>query len=1109
MSRLGFLLVVAFLFCGAVRSAVAAEREFVGVLALAVDKNVADELQLTDEQRQKLSALIERRENEVLELALSLRQADAAEREVKLAPFRRASEAEGLKLLDDRQRALLEQLRLRRAGSEAFAEPNVAKALNLTAEQQSARDALLTERAARLAKASGAEREVLRIAFEQKLLGLLTADQKKTWETTTGAAIAEPAQAKAAEPAQKPAATAVAAKTNPASTAAAGDARLKFNFRYQPWGEVLDWFAEQAGLSLLMDAPPPGTLNYTDPRSYTPAEALDLMNGVLLTKGYTLVRRERMLIVVNLEDGIPPNLVSFIPADKLDERGEFELLTTLFSIGSLDPDDVEKELRRLVGPQGSVVVLPNARQVQATETAGRLRLMRAVLRASTEAQATNTGPIQAFEPTHIAAVDALPLLRQLLNIAEDSYSDADGSVRLAVDPITGKLLVGGKPERVTQVGEIMKAIDVPAPTATTTVVETPQLETYDVGAIDSTTALAVLQTILAGTTDVRLTVDPNSGKLIALARPSQHATIRATLDQLQREGRQVDVIQLQRLDPALAATAVVKLFGTGTAGAPQVDADPISRQLIVRGTAGQLAAIRELLTKMGEQAVGGGPTTADTSTVRVLPLNSGSARRALEQLEAVWPTLRSNRIKIVTPSSNIEAIYPSGRDAVPQSPPAGAAPPAPPPPKAAPTGKPATGGAPATDDPQTRDAAPKRPVLVRTVSFLQQPPAANPQANSDAPPTTKPSMTATKEPPPIIVSLSPGGIVIASDDVEALNEFESLFNSLVNQATAAGQEFTVFYLENAGAIAAAETLEAVFGSGGGGGSSLMGNLASMALGDVGGGLVGAMMGGSSGPAPSITSSAPVLIVPDVRLNALIVQAAPADLDLIEQLLRVIDRVDVPESTVNPKPRIIPVRNTSAAQVAEVVREVYQERLAGANRQRQPSPEEFMQMLRGGGGGGGQGRSGASSSSRNRQAEAQKISIGIDARTNSLIVSASEPVFQEIEQLVRTLDQTTIETNQAIRVVTLKRSNAVAVQKALAAIVGDDVQTTRKPSGGSSGGNSEGGGSNPNSGLSNEARQVQELMRQRMEMFNQLRGGGGGGLPSRGEGNRNDGDRRGR
>ena len=35
--------------------------------------------------------------------------------------------------------------------------------------------------------------------------------------------------------------------------------RLTFNFYYHPWQDVLDWFAEENGLSLTMDSPPPGT----------------------------------------------------------------------------------------------------------------------------------------------------------------------------------------------------------------------------------------------------------------------------------------------------------------------------------------------------------------------------------------------------------------------------------------------------------------------------------------------------------------------------------------------------------------------------------------------------------------------------------------------------------------------------------------------------------------------------------------------------------------------------------------------------------------------------------------------------------------------------------
>src|SRR5262249_34148973 len=100
-----------------------------------------------------------------------------------------------------------------------------------------------------------------------------------------------------AKPAAEAASNKAAAKLPPASA----DGKLTFSFRYQPWQDVLDWFAQQAGLSLLMESPPPGTFNYTDTRTYTPAEALDVLNGVLLTKGYTLVRHGRMLVVVNLE----------------------------------------------------------------------------------------------------------------------------------------------------------------------------------------------------------------------------------------------------------------------------------------------------------------------------------------------------------------------------------------------------------------------------------------------------------------------------------------------------------------------------------------------------------------------------------------------------------------------------------------------------------------------------------------------------------------------------------------------------------------------------------------------------------------------------------------
>ncbi|MFZ5830951.1 MAG: hypothetical protein ACOY3P_12730, partial [Planctomycetota bacterium] len=180
-----------------------------------------------------------------------------------------------------------------------------------------------------------------------------------------------------------PPVTASASKTSdgqpkPSGPAAGGvespsEPRLRFNFQFAPWKDVLNWFARQADLSLVTEFYPQGTFNYVDDKEYTPAEAIDVLNSVLLIKGYTLLRRDRALLLINLEDKIPDSLVSDVSPEDLDKRGEYELTRTIFQLDRMTPEEAEAEIKSLLGPQGSVKVLPKSRQIQVTETAGRLR----------------------------------------------------------------------------------------------------------------------------------------------------------------------------------------------------------------------------------------------------------------------------------------------------------------------------------------------------------------------------------------------------------------------------------------------------------------------------------------------------------------------------------------------------------------------------------------------------------------------------------------------------------------------------------------------------------------------------------------------------------------
>ena len=222
-------------------------------------------------------------------------------------------------------------------------------------------------------------------------------------------------------------------------------------------------------------------------------------------------------------------------------------------------------------------------------------------------------------------------------------------------------------------------------------------------------------------------------------------------------------------------------------------------------------------------------------------------------------------------------------------------------------------------------------------------------------------------PPEIVVAVGSGEITIASEDLDALDEFEALVTSIADQMATSGEKFTVFYLKYARADVAAELLQEVLGGGGSdsgaGGGSLLGDLAGGMLGGGGaGGLMGTLLGlggggGGGGDDMSLETTGAVTVVPDLRLNALIVQANPTDLDLIKQLLDVIDLEASPEKveTISP-PKLIPVLYTNANEIAEVVRQVFAQQITNSSGgQRQPSPEEFIRMLRG-----GRGRDGGSS-----------------------------------------------------------------------------------------------------------------------------------------------------
>ena len=123
----------------------------------------------------------------------------------------------------------------------------------------------------------------------------------------------------------------------------------------------------------MLDKVPPGSFNYTDAKTYSPAQAIDLLNSVLHTKGFALIRRERMLLCLDISAGIPDGLVPRVQLEELDNFGQHELVSVMFQLGKKPAQAVLTEITPLFGPYGKGAVLPQTNQLLATETAGKMQ----------------------------------------------------------------------------------------------------------------------------------------------------------------------------------------------------------------------------------------------------------------------------------------------------------------------------------------------------------------------------------------------------------------------------------------------------------------------------------------------------------------------------------------------------------------------------------------------------------------------------------------------------------------------------------------------------------------------------------------------------------------
>lgn len=747
---------------------------------------------------------------------------------------------------------------------------------------------------------------------------------------------------------------------DPAPPKPAEGATVRLEFREQQWLPALEWLAGHLKLNLDWRKLPEGTFNLHSEKTYTIAEAEDLLNMQLLARGFTLLKRGEVLRVEPLE-GIDITLVPRVEPDALAGLQKHSIARVSFSLESMLAEDASTDLKPLLSPYGKMHALVAANRLEVMDAVVNLREVHRLLSSADSGQGKRQRVLE-IKLQNRKAIDIAPMVRQLLGLPSDGLPSASTQAQLdieqtrlkaeavkqlggnAKDVLTQKkaevflvvnekensILVQAPPEKMDIARQAIESLDKELPPADTVWDTINKVKVYAVSGYDPATIakmLAALQESGNLSKETRIQHDATQQKIIAVASPDDQVMISRLIEQFRGEKRTAHVLPIEGVDCDYAVNALKLLlkpaerFVAGADGKFEAEADPSRDRLLLWATTKEVEEVRQFLAQLGGSLEN--QTDAASSRMQVVRLGGASFESVAQQFKEVWSDYADAPVVIQAQ-----------------------------PPKADASRNPESG----QNQPEPKaPAAPTSPKIAEGATFSGKGllfastsvPASVTPSQDPAPVESKPSIR--------LIEGKNGEIMIVSRDPKlALSA-----RKLLQQLTPSEEDVRIVTLEHAQAQSVKTHIDQVM-------PSLKPTTTSRL-------------------APSYT--APSIQV-DARLNRLVIQhCTPSQWEIISQIVKVLD-VAAEDETLDRKQVVHRLRYRRAEDVAKALRDAYKDVMEERAKAAAPVPTGFSRGL--------------AASSRSPEYQGL-LSIGVDEQANLLIISAPVYMVEEVLSIVETMD----------------------------------------------------------------------------------------------------------
>ncbi|WP_246114324.1 secretin N-terminal domain-containing protein [Rubripirellula tenax] len=836
------------------------------------------------------------------------------------------------------------------------------------------------------------------------------------------------------------------------------DGKVAFEFRNQPWVDLVEWLADISDLPLDWLELPGDRVNMRSPGRYTVEEARDLFNRYLLARGYTLLEIDGGLTVAKTES-INPAIVPRVDPSTLGRLPLHSFVRTSLDVGWLSAEKLTEELKPMISSNGRLTALTTTNRIEAMDAAINLRQVAELLGRELD-NASRESLAPEFKLRYLPAEEAKSMLEQFLGVEKKKETpltpqqiqmmqqqrgqnqgappqEKKVEISIVANVRQNSVIIRAPADRIAIASEFLLRIDVPRDDIVSLSDVQSRVQVFRLSSLDPEKLIEIVSEMNVLEPTTRIRVDKDNDALIVSGSAADRFIISSLIERLDGSGRSFEVMALRRLDPAEVAESIAFLMGQkdeddsnksnrrsyyyGYYGGGnddekkekdefRVSANMRYRQILLWANEREMEEVRSLLIKLGELPPPGG----NSQTVRILDASATpETYEYLQRLRQQWSRISPNPLELPDEGSFIDPNAPPNRDededasddadeddsdikpAKPQ-----------------PT-KP-SGGETAANEDSVAVASPTNQFQLTV--FQDTLPDSDP---NDLPPVIrsskdfdrmfgkkdakpKPARDSGDQPPIRIELDANGNLVLVSPDTDALDRLENL----MLQVTPPKRPYRVFHIEHASASWMRINLEDYF-------KDLEDDKESDA--DSFYRYFWGSGNDEKDEGPSgLGKGNKLKFVDDIDTNTLVVTGASGE--QLQTIGELIELWDVEEPVNKRKARftrLVAIEFGKADKISETVKEAYRDLLSS-------NDKTFAGGKGGDGGAAGKkevtkSRGGSGSELQNTESGRDgggadfsfkgKLSLGVDTIGNTILVSAEgEPLLELVAEMIDQLDQ---------------------------------------------------------------------------------------------------------